>query len=326
LARALQEQDIPSSLLCETWQTKNSPFSKIHTLHQRIHCIQEFSEIANRKLQELSNNHIIFAMERGICAHVYRAGDGVHAAWLSRRANATPKIIRHCKNIFNTKNKIYRKLEQFTFNIKNTEQIIANSAMVKNDILKFTNYPETKISVIHNGVKIERFSSGNRDNGRKILKLAKNDFVVLLIGHGKERKGHRQAQRIIKHTLCQPKLIIVDKAQACPVEDLYAAADVFLLPTLYDPFANVTLEAMAAGLPVITTYANGASEVIHHCENGFLLKDAYQIRQASQIIDQLYQSKELHENISRKARKCAMNYSLEQHVKDTIGLIKQIQY
>ena len=43
---------------------------------------------------------------------------------------------------------------------------------------------------------------------------------------------------------------------------VYAAADVFLLPTLYDPFANVTLEALAAGLPVITSAQNGASEIM----------------------------------------------------------------
>ena len=43
---------------------------------------------------------------------------------------------------------------------------------------------------------------------------------------------------------------------------LYAAADIFILPTLYDPFSNASLEALAAGLPVITTRGNGFSEVI----------------------------------------------------------------
>jgi UDP-glucose:(heptosyl)LPS alpha-1,3-glucosyltransferase len=57
------------------------------------------------------------------------------------------------------------------------------------------------------------------------------------------------------------------------VADLYAAADVFVLPTLYDPFSNACLEAMAAGLPVITSRANGASELIEEGVEGFVLDD-----------------------------------------------------
>ena len=50
-----------------------------------------------------------------------------------------------------------------------------------------------------------------------------------------------------------------------PVSDMaacYAAADVFVAPTLYDPFSNACLEALAAGLPVLTTPANGFSEIL----------------------------------------------------------------
>jgi UDP-glucose:(heptosyl)LPS alpha-1,3-glucosyltransferase len=46
---------------------------------------------------------------------------------------------------------------------------------------------------------------------------------------------------------------------------VYAAADIFILPTIYDPFSNACLEALACGLPVITTRSNGFSEII---ENG----------------------------------------------------------
>jgi UDP-glucose:(heptosyl)LPS alpha-1,3-glucosyltransferase len=46
---------------------------------------------------------------------------------------------------------------------------------------------------------------------------------------------------------------------------IYAAADIFILPSIYDPFSNACLEALACGLPVITTRDNGFSEII---ENG----------------------------------------------------------
>ena len=64
---------------------------------------------------------------------------------------------------------------------------------------------------------------------------------------------------------------------------LYAAADIFLLPTLYDPFSNACLEALAAGLPVITTRDNGFSEIIENGVHGSILdsaSDTAQIRDA----------------------------------------------
>ncbi len=54
---------------------------------------------------------------------------------------------------------------------------------------------------------------------------------------------------------------------------LYAAADIFLLPTIYDPFSNACLEALAAGVPVITTRANGFSEIIMDGQHGTVVED-----------------------------------------------------
>lgn len=56
-------------------------------------------------------------------------------------------------------------------------------------------------------------------------------------------------------------------------ERYYAAAEVFVLPTYFDPFANATLEAMAAGLPVITTRMNGVAEILTPGTDGFVLED-----------------------------------------------------
>jgi UDP-glucose:(heptosyl)LPS alpha-1,3-glucosyltransferase len=55
------------------------------------------------------------------------------------------------------------------------------------------------------------------------------------------------------------------------IEKYYAAADVFVLPTIYDPFSNACLEAMASGLPVITTRNNGAAEVLEQGKEGFVI-------------------------------------------------------
>jgi UDP-glucose:(heptosyl)LPS alpha-1,3-glucosyltransferase len=62
--------------------------------------------------------------------------------------------------------------------------------------------------------------------------------------------------------------------QVADPERYYAAADGFVLPTHFDPFANATLEAMAAGLPVVTTRSNGVAEVLTPGMDGFVLEDS----------------------------------------------------
>jgi UDP-glucose:(heptosyl)LPS alpha-1,3-glucosyltransferase len=52
---------------------------------------------------------------------------------------------------------------------------------------------------------------------------------------------------------------------------LYGAADAFVLPTLYDPMPNAALEALACGLPVVTTRGCGAREFIREGENGYVI-------------------------------------------------------
>src|SRR5947208_16027404 len=55
---------------------------------------------------------------------------------------------------------------------------------------------------------------------------------------------------------------------------LYAAADIFILPTIYDPFSNACLEALACGLPVITTRSKGFSEIIEDSVHGSIVDHA----------------------------------------------------
>jgi len=69
------------------------------------------------------------------------------------------------------------------------------------------------------------------------------------------------------------------------IEKYYAAADLFVLPTLYDPFSNATLEAMASGIPVVTTGNNGAAELIENGKEGFIVNDMFDAQELATYID-----------------------------------------
>jgi UDP-glucose:(heptosyl)LPS alpha-1,3-glucosyltransferase len=104
---------------------------------------------------------------------------------------------------------------------------------------------------------------------------------------------------------------------------VYAAADVFLLPTLYDPFANVTLEALAAGLPVITSAQNGAAEIIENESNGFILPRADDTNLIVHLLDHLADP-EFRARFRKPAQELAQQYDLARNVTATLDVFDRV--
>jgi UDP-glucose:(heptosyl)LPS alpha-1,3-glucosyltransferase len=114
-------------------------------------------------------------------------------------------------------------------------------------------------------------------SGTRAVEDRPDEIAVLFLGSGWERKGLRFAiAAMAKLRDRQMRLLVAGRGNERKyrtrsvtflgeIEDVrlpLAAGDIFILPTVYDPFSNASLEAMAAGLPVITTRANGCSEII----------------------------------------------------------------
>ncbi|MBA3273707.1 MAG: glycosyltransferase family 4 protein, partial [Chthoniobacterales bacterium] len=169
-------------------------------------------------------------------------------------------------------------------------RVIANSTMVKDEIVSFYGYPAERIEVVPNGVPLEqfRYTSEQRESSRSTLSIAPDDIGVLFVGSGWERKGLAHAiDAFEKLNSRKLKLLIAGRGdpdryrsrdavflgEANDVASLYRAADIFLLPTLYDPFSNASLEALASGLPVITTRSNGFAETIDDGVHGTILQE-----------------------------------------------------
>ena len=224
---------------------------------------------------------IVFSLERVFSCDIYRAGDGVHRAWLDRRAAFEPAWRRWTRWL-NPKHRELLRLERCVFSPDGTALVIANSRMVRDEIVRRYAYPADRIEVIPNGYDAPPVAPDLRDRRRKELGIAPDDFVALFAGSGWERKGLSTALEAVRETSAV-KLIVAGKGDATrqrgaahiffvgPRSDLqpdFAAADVFVLPTIYDPFSNACLEALAAGLPVLTTTANGFSEIITDGRHG----------------------------------------------------------
>ena len=238
---------------------------------------------------------LVQSHERLACCDVYRAGDGVHAQWLAHRARAQSALGR----AFTCLSPYHRYVvaaERRLYSSPQVRAVICNSQMVRADILRHFPIAPAKLRVIYNGVDLEHFHPRVRDAHRAETRLRLDirdaDMVYLFVGAGFARKGvDRLLRSFTGLELPNARLVIVGKDHALSrsrrlaerlgiaprvafaggqhdVRPFYAAADAFVLPSLYDPFPNAAVEALACGLPVVTTFQSGAAELIRPGENG----------------------------------------------------------
>ncbi len=227
------------------------------------------------------------SLERVWSCDVYRAGDGVHRAWLARRRKFELPLERFVRGL-NRKHRDILQLEEALLANRGAGRVIVNSQMVKTEIVDLYGYPADKIDIVRNGVPIGqfRFDPKRREESRDQLKVKPDEIALLFAGSGWERKGLRFA--IAAMALCnnrKMRLLVAGRGNQRyykskhvrflgevpdPVR-IYSAADIFILPTIYDPFSNACLEALACGLPVITTRSNGFSEIIEHEVHGSIV-------------------------------------------------------
>lgn len=181
---------------------------------------------------------------------------------------------------------------------KRSSHIVAISGAVKRDLVQLEGACAEDITVVPNGVDIARFNPANRTLHRAAIRselgLSDAHTAVLFVGNSWGRKGLRTAIEAIAEQE-QLRLIVVGQGvrqeflaglpddvvdrviftgpRSTDIERLYAAADVFLFPTLYEPFGLVILEALASGLPTIVSARAGASEWLEDGVDAVLLRD-----------------------------------------------------
>jgi UDP-glucose:(heptosyl)LPS alpha-1,3-glucosyltransferase len=245
---------------------------------------------------------LVQSHERITCCDIYRAGDGVHREWLAQRRRVLGPLSR-LGIALNPFHRHVLSAEKKLFASPQLKAVICNSNMVKEEIQRHFGLPEEKLHVIYSGVDLNVFHPALRELHRSAV-LAQYDIpadatVFLFVGSGFERKGLATALRALADLPASAHLLVVGKDKKLEqfrrlanklgveartrflggqenVKSFYGAADAFVLPTLYDPFPNVALEAFACGLPVITSTKSGAAELIREGKNGFV-RDALDV-------------------------------------------------
>ncbi len=293
---ALKSRDVRLTLITREWHgAEGFEVIRCDPFHLgRLWRDWSFARAACRAVRHGSFD-LVQSHERLGCCDIYRAGDGVHREWLRQRARAQGPLARF-GTALNPYHYYVRTAEKKLFESPRLKAVICNSRMVREEIREYFSVPGDKLHVIYSGVDTSAFhpdlkqhrgavrsrhgipdaatlllfvGSGFERKGMAVLleAVAKLPSDVFLLVVGRDRHIGRFHTRSEKLGLAQRAIFVGAKEDVKPY---YGAADALVLPTLYDPFPNVALEAMACGLPVITSLKSGAAELIENGRNGYV--------------------------------------------------------
>lgn len=313
-----------------------------------------FAWALERKLEKVTPD-VILSLEKTHCIDIYRAGDGCHREWLALRG-ARGSGFKAFALAFNPNQMTQIFMEEQLYKSTRLKKVVANSNMVKNDLIRHYGLPEDKICVIYNGIEPIRPDHGGsaarslRAKLRSEIGAKDSTVVILFVGSGFERKGLGQligafAKLSSAGKAPDAKIVVVGKGRpdrymkearaagiADKVEflgartdalDYYQAADIFALPSLYEPFSNACLEALQAGLPVVTTSRNGAAEILNEA-SGSVVVDPYSIAELAEKLLIFFDTKK-REEAGPAARAIAAQFTMERTVEGFLELIEEIK-
>lgn len=226
------------------------------------------------------------------------------------------------------------------------ERIVCVSESTKNDLLRFIDVDPKRVRVIYYGVDHKLFRPRDKLEARRKLRLPLSRPMILNVGSEEPRKnvptllksfrellndipnallvrvGERTAriEKLIK-TLGLTGKVLYRRASPTEVAFYYNAADALCFPSYYEGFGNPPLEAMASGLPVITSNRTSIPEVVG--DAGILL-DPFDIDGFAYWAGEILTNEDLKAELSRKGYKRSMSFSWKKCARETLEVYKEV--
>ncbi len=294
------------------------------------------------------NLDLVHSQARTYADDVATLGGGCHADYLDHFLEDAPPLQRIWERN-HAFNRVTMALEKAQY--RRCSRLILNSSFAMRGLLRYFPDARAKCRVVHNGVDSEFFRPDIelRKKMRATLAVPEGALIFLFAGSGFARKGLAEFLRAFALTQqsrpgCHMLGLVVGHGNlpfyrtlagdldidqhiifggaAADTRPFYCASDVFVLPTKFDPFANTTNEALASGLPVITTHTNGASEILTPKE-GYVVERSTDIEELSAAMRALL-DKERCATMSANARQTALLHPWSQTANKTLEVYEEI--
>jgi UDP-glucose:(heptosyl)LPS alpha-1,3-glucosyltransferase len=308
---------------------------------------RSFAENAGRAARA-GGFDLVYGLGRSAGLDAVRVTERLQAHWVDVHY---PHPLRRLVERLNPRHRTLIDLEQTIYRSGQVRRVVTQSELDRRLVIERYGVPEEKVRTIYNGVDTSVFHPGVRCEAAAVraelgvgadeplLVFASMDFEgkglravlaalagtahrdarLLVLGSGPVRRFSRMASRL---GVAQ-RVIFAGRRR--DIQRCYGAGDLFLLPTAYEPFPNVNLEAMACGLPVLTTITAGGADIIRHGENGYLVSGVRAADEVTRFLDE-------HLRLSRAQRRVmaehcwatARRLTLERHVDETLRMLEEV--
>ncbi len=252
----------------------------------------------------------------------------------------------------------FTRLERRQYLSDFAAQIIVNSEMVRDHFASYLKISPDRIRVIHSAIDPGRFPQHDRlrrrQEGRQQWGVAPADIVGLFVAKNYRLKGLAALLEAVAVLLGRPefrdapppfRLLVCGNDRVAPYErqvqrlkidahvrfagecsdirTAFFSADFLVHPTFYDPCSLVVLEAMACDLPIITTRYNGASELMHPLQEGFVVDDPHDHAHLAWCLAQMVDPARRRSG-AQAARRTAAQWTFEHHYRQLVQALEEV--
>ncbi len=321
---------------------KRSIFGGTYAFHKQVQKV-----ISSLNLRD--NHDIIFSLCRTYPVDVMRVTEQIHHIWLPMNYN---KLQR-----FNPRHWSLLNLEKKLFLENKATHLVTISKLLKKQLIDNFNVNANNISIVYNGLDHQKFFS-LKDKPEKLQQLRQqynisdNKSIFIFVAHNFKIKGLStilNSLQLLPNNLQQKfTLLIIGKDNSTPylekikalkltncdirflgkqtnMPELYQISDLLVYPGSFETFGNVCTESMACGVPVITSPLVGASEIIKHDHNGYLLENYLDNEQLAKYLTEYLQlSSEKYFQMSNNSIATAKNFDWQKNVESFEKIFSKI--
>lgn len=245
----------------------------------------------------------------------------------------------------------FSALERRQYLVGRRPLIVVNSEMVRRHFFQHYGIPPDALRVVRSAIDPARFAEYDRPRRRLEWRqrwgITPDETVALFVAMNYRLKGLDPLLRAVQRLPAGPpfRLLVVGNPDTARYErqavalgirervcfaghageprNCYFAADFLVHPTFYDPCSLVVLEALACGLPVITSRFNGASELLHVPEEGFVLDDPHDAERLAGYMTLLLEPR-VRALCSQAARRTGRQWTFEHHYQQLTQVFAEV--
>jgi UDP-glucose:(heptosyl)LPS alpha-1,3-glucosyltransferase len=264
-----------------------------------------FARAARARLR-VAGYDVVLGIRNILFATHYQPHGGSRRAALvgigEARGHALRRAWYWCDPVSALKEAVFLHIERTLLAGPARPRVLAVSEMVRSDFDRFNGVPPAACDVLYPGVDLGRYCPGGFLDDAALLRryfaIPAGEVLLLFAGHNPSLKGLRVLLPALAQACAaglRARLLVVGRLDLAPylrqathlgvadrvifagpispwdMPTFFRGTDALVYPTFYDPCALVTLEALACGLPVVTTRRNGAAELMQDGREGFVI-------------------------------------------------------